>query len=196
MTDERIVDSVTLIGKDLRRAESQTGEERAPQRSSERKEKELPVQRIQKLVGGKKGSPEEGRGTSETSANIMDSVVKDDSPVMSCIGLAKKPEKKPSKDTTPQKVSENVDRTWGLGSRADPQSWASPSDLPFPWDGSYHTCRRPFPEHRVYNYDFTLPRGKDWNKYEYLIHENRHQLELSPPRFIRSITDLDICDPE
>ncbi|KAJ8394685.1 hypothetical protein AAFF_G00042850 [Aldrovandia affinis] len=137
------------------------------------------LKRIQKMVAVKKGSTEEGRATAKTTGHISDLALKDDSPVMSCIGLAKKPEKKPGKEASRQILKSNaappVDQMWGSGH----QSWSKPSEFTLPWPNSYHTCHRP--EYRMYNYDFTLPRGKDWNKCEYLFHNPR--LELSPPPF-------------
>ncbi|MBN3300133.1 SAMN1 protein, partial [Amia calva] len=123
-------------------------------------------------------------------AHIHDSVFMDDSPVISCIKLTKNPEKKPGKESQAPALGKDssTDLSWSSSQRAYRPRWSNPTECPPPWDTSYHTCRRPHLEYRVYGYDFTLPRAKDWDKFEYCDHELPH------PQFTRSATDVDLCD--
>ncbi|XP_066555658.1 SAM and SH3 domain-containing protein 1 isoform X2 [Amia ocellicauda] len=151
------------------------------------------LKRLQRLVRVKRSSltsPEEGRNTYVTSAHIHDSVFMDDSPVISCIKLTKNPEKKPGKESQAPALGKDssTDLSWSSSQRAYRPRWSNPTECPPPWDTSYHTCRRPHLEYRVYGYDFTLPRAKDWDKFEYCDHELPH------PQFTRSATDVDLCD--
>ncbi|KAJ8349146.1 hypothetical protein SKAU_G00277350 [Synaphobranchus kaupii] len=193
--------------RDVRQSEFQVGEDRVRQPDSERGEKKLPIQmadtgtetgdsmgtlkRIRKLTGEKR-RPEGGQGTSEMSAHISDSLLKDDRPVISSIGLAKKPEEKLGKVAVQRVTENNIAPV--VQTLISESCSGGTAEFPLPWDIPYHTCRRPLTEYRMYNYDFTLPRSKDWNRFEYLIQEHRHRVDLAPSRIIRSITDLDICD--
>lgn len=124
----------------------------------------------------------------------------------SCIGLPKKGEKRPN---TPQQAQENaappcvlgagaVDGSWsGSGVPPNRQRWSTPGECPPPWGSSapYHTCRRPLSEYRAYACDYTLPRGKDWDRPDSAPYESAlRRGEPSPPRVARSATDMDLGD--
>ncbi|XP_028838170.1 SAM domain-containing protein SAMSN-1b isoform X2 [Denticeps clupeoides] len=118
-----------------------------------------------------------------------------------CIGLAKRPERKYGKETpqdqqhtqpTVKEVDDDdVETLWSPG--LFHHGWNT-TESAFAWESHYHTCQRTA-ETRMHNFNFTLPRGTDWDKYECLIHELDIKEEHLPQRIIRSITDLDISDP-
>ncbi|XP_062309038.1 uncharacterized protein LOC134013548 [Osmerus eperlanus] len=158
------------------------------------------LKRIQRLVKVKRGSGAEEGKTSDSSGHLADNVFTEDSPVITCIGLSKKTDKKPVKAASlPRRQPAQGSRggagegEWSLGAHA--HRW-SPTEVPAPWDPPYHTCPRLRVEHRVHGLDFTLPRATDWERFESLVQElDGKQAELAPPpRVIRSITDVDISD--
>ncbi|XP_067085278.1 SAM and SH3 domain-containing protein 1-like [Osmerus mordax] len=157
------------------------------------------LKRIQRLVKAKRGSgAEEGKTASDSSGHLADNVFTEDSPVITCIGLSKKTDKKPVKAASlPRRQPAQGSRggsgegEWSLGAHA--HRW-SPTEVPAPWDPPYHTCPRLRVE--LHGLDFTLPRATDWERFESLVQElDGKQAELAPPpRVIRSITDVDISD--
>lgn len=118
--------------------------------------------------------------------------------MLTCIGLSKRTEKKPSKPAPsprqPQakEIHERPEEEGLLSPRVHSPHW-SPTLCPHPWTPSFHTCQQPQTEPWVYDCDFTLPRTSEWDRFESLIAElDSKQADLSPPRVIRSITDLHI----
>lgn len=127
-----------------------------------------------------------------------DVVLKEDSPVITCIGLGKKPERKPGKELThphqhqkhphqqqqqqhphqQQQQSrercsvamDTLELPWTPRLHQQHQ-WISPEISPLPWDSTYHTCQRPRPDPHLYSFDFTLPRGTTRERYESLVQE-------------------------
>ncbi|KAJ8414637.1 hypothetical protein AAFF_G00038390 [Aldrovandia affinis] len=166
----------------------------------ERVEPRGTLRRAQKSGRAKKGAqtrPEEGRNTFQTNAGPLDSVFADDSLAASCMGLPKKPEKRPN---TPQQAQENstpspapgvTDRAWsGGGAASNRQRWSTSGESPVPWGAApYHTCRRPLSEYRAYTCDFSLPRP------ESAPYGRECPREPSPHCVTRSVTDVDLCDP-
>ncbi|XP_046907782.1 SAM and SH3 domain-containing protein 1-like [Hypomesus transpacificus] len=156
------------------------------------------LKRIQRLVKVKKGSgSEEGKTASDSSGHLADNVFKEDSPVITCIGLSKKTDKKPVKAASSPQRQPAQESSGGAGEGqcslgAHAHRW-SPTEVPPPWDPPYHTCPRLRVEHQVHGLDFTLPRATDWERFESLVQELDSKQAL-PPRVIRSITDVDISD--
>ncbi|XP_078142544.1 SAM domain-containing protein SAMSN-1b [Centroberyx gerrardi] len=113
-------------------------------------------------------------------------VLSDDNPVLTCIGLGKRTEKKNSKSApSPLQLQQAKEI------REDPEVW-SPSGCPQPWTPSYHTCHQPRHEPWVHSFDFALPRTTEWDRFESLVEElDSKQSDPSPPREICSITDLE-----
>lgn len=64
------------------------------------------------------------------------------------------------------------------------------------WDTSTHTCHRSTAEQVMYNFNFTLPRDTDWEKYEELFHRLDPYKRDQQDRWItHSVMDLDTPDP-
>ena len=131
------------------------------------------------------------------SGHLADNVFKEDSPVITCIGLSKKTDKKPVKAASSPQRQPAQESSGGAGEGqcslgAHAHRW-SPTEVPPPWDPPYHTCPRLRVEHQVHGLDFTLPRATDWERFESLVQELDSKQAL-PPRVIRSITDVDISD--
>ncbi|KAG9333348.1 hypothetical protein JZ751_012757, partial [Albula glossodonta] len=170
-----------------------------PEADGDRAESRGTLRRSQKLGRSKKGSQsrsEEGRSTYQNT----DSMYPDDMAVASCMGLPKKTDKRPN---TPQQAQENSAPTptpapglWNLaGAPPNRQRWSTSGECPPPWGAApYHTCRRPLSEYRAYTCDFTLPRGKEWDRPESAPHMDEFRREPSP-HCARSVTDMDLCDP-
>ncbi|XP_039602198.1 uncharacterized protein LOC120524409 [Polypterus senegalus] len=153
------------------------------------------LKRLQKLVRVRKinqNNQEDGKNIliSSTNSHMQDNFMVEDSPVISCIKLPKSQDKKQVKE--PLKQNQNTDLTldfaWNSLDRPYRPKWNYQVDCSPPWGNGYHTCRRAIPEYRVYGHDFTLPRSKDWDKYEYCAHDK------FPTRFTRSATDMDLYD--
>ncbi|XP_051783040.1 SAM domain-containing protein SAMSN-1-like isoform X2 [Erpetoichthys calabaricus] len=153
------------------------------------------LKRLQKLVRVRKinqNNQEDGKNIliSSTNSHMQDNFMVEDSPVISCIKLPKSQDKKQVKE--PLKQNQNTDLTldfaWNSLDRPYRPKWNYQVDYHPPWGNGYHTCRRAIPEYRVYGHDFTLPRSKDWDKYECCAHDK------FPARFTRSATDMDLYD--
>ncbi|XP_029925461.1 SAM domain-containing protein SAMSN-1b isoform X2 [Myripristis murdjan] len=195
-----------------------TRDDRAEEPNTDRRERDLPAQsseteaetaeteslgrlrKLHKLVQAKKGQQSggaKGRSTSEHNAHLEDTSG-DNNPVLTCIGLSKRTEKKPSKPAPssrqPQakEIHERPEEEGLWSPRVHSPHW-SPTVCPHPWTPSFHTCHQPQTEPWVYDCDFTLPRTTEWDRFESLIAElDSKQADLSPPRVVRSITDLHI----
>ncbi|CDQ66053.1 unnamed protein product [Oncorhynchus mykiss] len=161
------------------------------------------LKRFQRLVKVKKGSQMGlDDGKTDSNCHLADSVFSNDSPVITCIGLGKKTEKKsskadppsPQKQQTKEANGKAVEGPWSTG--VHDHHWGL-TEFPPPWDVPYHTCHRPPGEPRNYGFDFTLPRATAWDHFESLVQEL--DSKQAPPvfshqRVIRSITDLDISE--
>ncbi|XP_041750623.1 uncharacterized protein LOC121579791 isoform X2 [Coregonus clupeaformis] len=161
------------------------------------------LKRFQRLVKVKKGSQiglDDGK--TDSNCHLADSVFSNDSPVITCIGLGKKTDKKSSKAAPPSPLKQQTKETngkavegpWSTG--VHDHHWGL-TEVPPPWDVPYHTCHRPPGEPRNYGFDFTLPRATAWDRFESLVQEL--DSKQTPPvfshqRVIRSITDLDISE--
>lgn len=135
------------------------------------------------------------------SGHLTESNGKDHSPVITCISLTKKAEKKPTKQPPPSQQSlqeKNVDTTETEGSWSPGlfQEYWSPVAYSPAWDTSTHTCHRSTAEQVMYNFNFTLPRDTDWDKYEELFHRLDPYKRDQQARWItHSVMDLDMPDP-
>eukprot|EP00063_Salmo_salar_P078038 XP_014052873.1 PREDICTED: uncharacterized protein LOC106603553 isoform X2 [Salmo salar] len=161
------------------------------------------LKRFQRLVKVKKGSQMGlDDGKTDSNCHLADSVFSNESPVITCIGLGKKTEKKsskadppaPQKQQTKETNGKAVEGPWSTG--VHHHHWGL-TEFPPPWDVPYHTCHRPPGEPRNYGFDFTLPRATAWDRFESLVQEL--DSKQTPPvfshqRVIRSITDLDISE--
>ncbi|XP_051766267.1 SAM domain-containing protein SAMSN-1b isoform X1 [Ctenopharyngodon idella] len=161
------------------------------------------LKKIQKLVGVKKGSQsvtEESRNNTEPGGHLTESNGKDHSPVITCISLTKKAEKKPTRQPpqSQQPLQEkDVDTTETEGSWSPGlfQEYWSPVAYSPTWDTSTHTCHRSTAEQVMYNFNFTLPRDTDWDKYEELFHRLDPYKRDQQARWItHSVMDLDMPD--
>ncbi|XP_068577262.1 SAM domain-containing protein SAMSN-1b [Cebidichthys violaceus] len=158
------------------------------------------LKKLQNLVKTKKAHQAgtgRGKSTSEYNDHSAD-VLSNNHPVLTCIGLGKRAENKPSV-TTPspqrqQQLTRDVhedseeERVWSpqLGN----YQW-NPFECPQPWTPFYHTCRQPRHEPSVCGGTLSLPRTTEWDRFESLIQElDSKQSDLSPPGMIRFITDL------
>ncbi|XP_004543965.2 SAM domain-containing protein SAMSN-1a isoform X1 [Maylandia zebra] len=82
------------------------------------------------------------------------------------------------------------------------QRWSNPADSSLAWGTVQHTCRRPLTEYRVYSHDFITAHVKEWEGRQ----EHRQVVAQDgclkqdckpeiPPRVPRSITDVDLSEP-
>ncbi|XP_054481202.1 SAM domain-containing protein SAMSN-1b [Anoplopoma fimbria] len=165
------------------------------------------LKKLQNLVQTKKahqsGAWREKR-TSENNDHVAD-VLSNNNPVLTCIGLGKRAEKKPSMtNPSPQQQQQQLARDVHEDSEGEavwsPQlgnyQWY-PFECPQTWTPFYHTCRQPRHEPSVCGGTLSLPRTTEWDRFESLIQElDSKQSHLSPPQMIRSITDLQLSqDP-
>ncbi|KAK6322375.1 hypothetical protein J4Q44_G00071670 [Coregonus suidteri] len=130
------------------------------------------LKRFQRLVRVKKGSQMGlNDGKTDIKGHLADSVFSNDSPVITCIGLGKKTEKKTSKAA---QISPQKQQTKETNGKAGEGPWSTgvhdphwgPTEVPPPWDVPYHTCHRPPGEPWNYGFDFTLPRATAWDRFE------------------------------
>ncbi|XP_072557705.1 uncharacterized protein [Paramormyrops kingsleyae] len=193
--------------KDAPQTEPKIEEKRVGQLTSRRGKKELVVEadhvfgemansrgktktahnapRVKK--GGHK-SPRKNKSIIENNAHVQACKPMSENLVASCISMAKRPEKKPYTEASEQAQEQPflaLDLWWNTAPPPGQQRWSNPIEGLLPWSASYHTCRRPLTECRVYASDFILPR-KDCH----WICSAEHP----PPRVMRSITDLDLYD--
>ncbi|XP_076605890.1 SAM domain-containing protein SAMSN-1b [Chaetodon auriga] len=160
------------------------------------------LKKLQNLVQTQKGH-QSGAGkeksTSENNASDhLSNVLSNNNPVLTCIGLGKRTEKKPSKTApSPQQqqqakgVHEDSEDEGGWSPRLGNYLW-SPFECPQPWTPFYHTCHQPRHELWVCGGTLSLPRTTEWDRFESLIQElDSKQSDLSPPQTgCRPITDL------
>lgn len=136
------------------------------------------------------------------SSHVLDDlsdVLSNSNPVLTCIGLGRRTEKKAS-ETVPsprrqqdKDAREDSDREGFWSPRPGDHLW-SPFDFSQPWSPFYHTCHLP-PRHELWvcGGTMSLPRTSEWDRFESLIQElDSKQSDLSPPQMIRSITDLQL----
>ncbi|XP_017567406.1 SAM domain-containing protein SAMSN-1b isoform X3 [Pygocentrus nattereri] len=152
------------------------------------------LKKIQKLVRVKKSGQsctEESRDTSDTSGHLTQTVSKEHSPVITCIGLAKKPEKKLGKEHFQQQQPEPA-KEKGLMEMEGPwspgpfhQTWTIMDASPV-WELSYHTCHRPTADQHLYAFNFNVPCGTAWDRFE--VHGLDHLKQDQSP-------DLETTDP-
>ncbi|KTF76928.1 hypothetical protein cypCar_00015381, partial [Cyprinus carpio] len=183
------------------RENSECRQQDLTRRSESEDEAQGKLKKIQKLVGGKKG----GQGATEESRNNTEpgeSNGKGHSPVITCINLTKKAEKKHTRASTRQSQQPLQDKdtdaaeTEGSWSPGLFQEYWSPMVFSPAWDTSTHTCHRSTAEQVMYNFNFTLPRDTDWEKYEELFHRLDPYKRDQQDRWItHSVMDLDMPDP-
>ncbi|KAL0182967.1 hypothetical protein M9458_022342, partial [Cirrhinus mrigala] len=112
-------------------------------------------------------------------------------PVITCISLTKKAEKKPTRASTRQcQQDKDVDTveteaSWSPGLF---QEYWSPMAYSPAWDTSTA-------EQVMYNFNFTLPRDTDWEKYEELFHRLDPYKREQDRWITHSVMDLDMPDP-
>lgn len=113
---------------------------------------------------------------------------KEGSPVITCIGLSKKPEKKLHQQHQPESAKEmditEMEGPWSPGPFH--QSWSTMDASPA-WESSYHTCHRPT-EQYLYAFDFILPCGAERDRFEDLFHGLDYLRRDQSP-------DLELTDP-
>uniref|UniRef100_A0A8C2IGG6 SAM domain, SH3 domain and nuclear localisation signals 1b n=1 Tax=Cyprinus carpio TaxID=7962 RepID=A0A8C2IGG6_CYPCA len=206
MNSEKTVKNPSVQGVNFEawnpnRENSECRQQDLTRRSESEDEAQGKLKKIQKLVGGKKG----GQGATEESRNNTEpgeSNGKGHSPVITCINLTKKGEKKHTRASTRQSQQPLQDRdidaaeTEGSWSPGLFQEYWSPMVFSPAWDTSTHTCHRSTAEQVMYNFNFTLPRDTDWEKYEELFHRLDPYKRDQQDRWItHSVMDLDTPDP-
>nr|XP_009303836.1 SAM domain-containing protein SAMSN-1 isoform X2 [Danio rerio] len=191
------------------RENSECRQQDLARRSEVEDEAQGTLKKIQKLVGGKKGgqnSMEEMRNSTEAAGNLTESNSKHHSPVITCISLTKKAEKKPTR--APSRPTAQSQQPLQENDTLPELFYEYYSPVAFSpaWDTSTHTCHRSTAEQVMYNFNFTLPRDTDWDRYEDLFQRldpyKRYQqdtwithsvMELDKPDALRS-TSFGIFD--
>ncbi|XP_041849959.1 uncharacterized protein LOC121645536 [Melanotaenia boesemani] len=103
-------------------------------------------------------------------------------------------------NTTPGRCADMMVSLPGGATPTHHQRWSNPGDSSPAWGTVQHTCRRPLTEYRVYSHEFSPSPGKEW--------DGRHQPPMAqndslkrdskpqiPPRVPRSVTEVDLSDP-
>lgn len=128
------------------------------------------------------------------SAHLAD-VLSNNNPVLTCIGLGRRAEKKPSESAPSPQQQQQLEDSEEEGvwtPRLGNYLW-SPFECPQPWTPFYHTCHQTRHELWACGGTLSLPQTTEWDRFESLIQElDSKQSELSPPQTIRSITDLQL----
>ncbi|XP_023276193.1 SAM domain-containing protein SAMSN-1 isoform X2 [Seriola lalandi dorsalis] len=78
------------------------------------------------------------------------------------------------------------------------QRWSNPGESSPAWGTIQHTCRRPLTEYRVYSHDFPAPNGKEWEGRQQQAQDDGLKRDCKPqipPKVPRSITDVDLSEP-
>lgn len=82
------------------------------------------------------------------------------------------------------------------------QRWSNPADSSIAWGTVQHTCRRPLTEYRVYSHDFITAHVKEWEgrqeQRQAVVQDGSLKQDCKPeipPRVPRSITDVDLSEP-
>ncbi|XP_051257522.1 SAM domain-containing protein SAMSN-1b isoform X2 [Dicentrarchus labrax] len=155
------------------------------------------LKKLQNLVQMKKEHQSgAGKGKSTSESNDLANVLSNNNPVLTCIGLGKRTEKKSPKSPPQQQqqakyVHEDSEEEGVWSPRLGNYLW-SPFECPQPWSPFYHTCHQPQHELWVCGGTLTLPRRTEWDRFESLIQElDSKQPDLSPPQTACSITDLE-----
>ncbi|XP_043085207.1 uncharacterized protein LOC122331779 [Puntigrus tetrazona] len=177
------------------RENSECRQQDLTRRSESEDEAQGTLKKIQKLVGGKKGN-QSATDESKNNTEPGESIGKGHSPVITCINLTKKAEKKHTRASTQQSQQplqdKDVEGSCGPGLF---QEYWSPVAYSPAWDTSTHTCHRSTAEQVMYNFNFTLPRDTDWEKYEELFHRLDPYKRDQQDRWItHSVMDLDTPD--
>lgn len=130
-----------------------------------------------------------------------DHLLGSNNPVLTCIGLGTRTEKKPCKPSqSPQQQQQEAKDIYGDSDEEGVWSpklgnylW-SPFECPQPWSPFYHTCHQP--RHELWaRGTFSLPQTMAWDRFESLIQElDSKQSDLSPPQTSCSITNLQLSD--
>ncbi|XP_035010702.1 SAM domain-containing protein SAMSN-1a isoform X1 [Hippoglossus stenolepis] len=79
------------------------------------------------------------------------------------------------------------------------QRWSNPGDSSPSWGTVQHTCRRPLTEYRMYSHDFTPANGKEWEETQEQAQDYSLKQDCKPqipPKVSRSVTDLDLSEPD
>ncbi|XP_075957461.1 SAM domain-containing protein SAMSN-1b [Anarhichas minor] len=133
------------------------------------------LKKLQKLVQTKKAHQAgagRGKRTSENNDHLAD-VSSSNNPVLTCIGLGKRAENKPSMTTpSPQRqqqltrdVHEDSEEEGVWSPQLGNYQW-NPFECPQPWTPFYHTCRQPRHEPSVCGGTLPLPRTTEWDRFE------------------------------
>uniref|UniRef100_UPI0037E9AC93 SAM domain-containing protein SAMSN-1b n=1 Tax=Semicossyphus pulcher TaxID=241346 RepID=UPI0037E9AC93 len=151
------------------------------------------IKKLQNLVQTKKGhhnAAEKGKSVSDNHDHLAD-VFSNNNPVLTCIGLGKRTEKKLSKaapSSQQQQQDKHVQEV-----PADEGVWWSPFECPQTWSPFYHTCQQPQHELWVCGGTLSLPWATEWDRFESLIQElDSKQPDLSPLPTLPSSTDLQL----
>uniref|UniRef100_A0AAQ5YY82 SAM domain, SH3 domain and nuclear localisation signals 1a n=1 Tax=Amphiprion ocellaris TaxID=80972 RepID=A0AAQ5YY82_AMPOC len=102
-------------------------------------------------------------------------------------------------NTTPGRCRDMVNLPGGA-TPTHHQRWSSPGDNSPAWGSIQHTCRRPLTEYRVYSHDFTTAHGREWEGRQQQPAAQDDSLKQDykpqiPPRVPRSVTDVDLSEP-
>ncbi|XP_039633928.1 SAM domain-containing protein SAMSN-1b isoform X4 [Perca fluviatilis] len=150
--------------------------------------------------GGKRTSENNGEGhvpQPAQEAAFRSDLLSNNNPVLTCIGLGRRTEKKPSETApSPQQqqqakdVRKDSEEEGVWGPRLGNYRW-NPFECPQPWTPFYHTCHQPGHELSGCGGTWSLPRTTEWDRFESLIQElDSKQPDLSPKQMMRSNTDL------
>uniref|UniRef100_A0A671W791 Uncharacterized LOC115594348 n=1 Tax=Sparus aurata TaxID=8175 RepID=A0A671W791_SPAAU len=158
------------------------------------------LKKLQSLVQTKKGH-QSGAGKGKCTSENNDHLLGSNNPVLTCIGLGTRTEKKPCKPSqSPQQQQQEAKDVYGDSDEEGVWSpklgnylW-SPFECPQPWSPFYHTCHQP--RHELWaRGTFSLPQTVAWDRFESLIQElDSKQSDLSPPQTSCSITNLQLSD--
>ncbi|XP_068187826.1 SAM domain-containing protein SAMSN-1b [Antennarius striatus] len=144
------------------------------------------LKKLQNLVQAKTGH----LGRKGRSADDDD--LRASSPVLTCIALGTRPQKKTPKTATSSNLheqQEDPDPEEGVWSPAAGDHRWSPFECSQPWIPFYHTCH----QQGVSGGDLSSPWTTDWDRFESLISELDSKLsDPSPPQTISSDTDLQL----
>ncbi|XP_038565413.1 SAM domain-containing protein SAMSN-1b isoform X1 [Micropterus salmoides] len=153
------------------------------------------LKKLQNLVQTKKGH-QSGAGKGKSTSENNDAL-SNNNPMLTCIGLGKRSEKKSSKaapsplqqQQQAKDVHEDSEEEGVWIPQAGHYLW-NPFECPQPWTPLHHTCHQPQHELMVGGGTLSLPRTTEWDRFESLIQElDSKQSDLSPPQKICSITD-------
>ncbi len=123
-------------------------------------------------------------------------------PVLTCISLGKKAEKKLHKSAaSPQRQQQPANTASSSHEdSAEEAVWSSqlgnqwsPFERSQPWTPFYHTCQLPQHELWVCGGTLSVPHMTEWDCFESLVKElDGKQTDVSPPPASRSSTDLQL----